>query len=156
MTKTFRPVVITTGRHPFEVMVLVAAVVCGVALAVTGISTRSLTAAMPGAIQVAWNTMLILGGGIARLGVFSTARFVVRLGIEAAGVMILGAACAMYSIALFTVSGLQAIPAGSFVTAVGLASVVRAWQIIHDIKRAATAAQQDDGFADVPLLIEEE
>lgn len=155
MARQLRPVVITSGRHPFEVMVLVAAMVCGVALAVTGISTKATEAAMPGWVQIAWNFMLITGGSIGLLGIFSTARLIVRLGIEAAGVVVLGSACVMYAIAIFAVSGANGVPAGSFVTAIGIASLIRAWQIMHDIRRAVAASEHGD-VGEFSLLTEED
>lgn len=144
---------VTTGRHPFEIAVLLAAVVCGIALIVTGVSTRSVATAMPGVIQGMWHVLLVAGGAVGLIGVLGQFRLEMRLGFEVAGVVVLGTAATMYAIALIAVSGSQAIPAGSFIAAVAVASWARAWQIVHDLRRAVAAANQGR-TAEVPLLVE--
>jgi len=152
--RMLRPVKVVTGRHPFEVAILSAAAICGLALALSNTSPRSAAAAMPGLVQVLWQVLLIAGGVIGLVGVFWPGRLLAQLGTEACGVVLLGTATTMYSVALFTVAGMQALAAGSFVTAAALASWVRLWQIQRDLRRAAAAEQRGE-MAEVPLLVEE-
>lgn len=155
MTRQVKPVVITTGRHPFEVLVLLAAIVVGVTLTVTGVEPRSVASAMPGWIQNLWHFLLIAGGAIGLFGIFAPTKLVARLGTEAAGVVVLGSATTMYSIAIFSISGLNALAAGAFVVALALASWTRAYQILRDIRRAGDAAAVGE-VHEIPLLVEED
>lgn len=150
-----RPVTVVTGRHPFEVAMLAAATVSGLALALTDTSPRSAATAMPGLVEVVWQVFLIAVGGIGLAGVFWPGRLLAQLGTEAVGVVLLGTATTMYSVALFAVAGSQALAAGSFVTAAALASWVRLFQIWRDLRRAAAAGRRGK-MADVPLLVEEQ
>ena len=109
---------------------------------------------MPGSVEVLWQILLIAGGIIGLVGVFWPGRLVAQLGTEAAGVVALGSATSMYSLALFTTSGLQALAAGSFVTAVAVASWSRLLQIGRDLRRAWAAEARGQVEA-VPLLVEE-
>jgi hypothetical protein len=148
-----RPVQITTGRHPFEVAVLAAAALCGAALIATGVSPRSVAAAMPGLVQTLWQLGLLGGGVIGLVGAFWPGKLAAQLGAEAVGVIFLGGATTMYTIALFAVSGSQALAAGAFVGAVAVASWTRVAQIADDLRRVA-AASASGNTADVTLLVE--
>lgn len=152
--RPIRPVVVASGRHPFEVLTLAAAIVVGISLTITGVSPRSVASAMPSWLQSLWHLLLIAGGVIGLFGVFAPSKLVARLGTEVAGIIILGAATAMYSVALFTITGSQALAAGSFVVAVSVASWVRAYQVIRDIRRVAQAVGRGN-VAEIPLLVEE-
>lgn len=156
MTKPLRtrPVKVVTGRQPFEVAILVASACCGLALALTDTSPKSAATAMPGLIQVLWQVFLIVGGIVGLIGIFFPGRLIAQLGTEAVGVMLVGTATTMYSIALFTVSGLQALAAGAFVTAVAVAGWWRIGQIWHDLRRVFLA-EQEGQVSPIPLLTEE-
>lgn len=150
-----RPVQVTTGRHPFEVAVLGAATLCGISLIASGVAPRSVAASMPNLVQTLWQFGLIAGGVIGLVGTFwPGSKLAARLGTEAVGIACLGTATTMYTIALFTVSGMQALAAGSFVGAVAAASWARVIQIGRDLNRVATASAAGD-TADVTLLVEE-
>lgn len=148
-----RPVQITSGRHPFEVSFLVAALLCGLTLLVAGQRPASVTAAMPGLVQAAWEIGLVVAGLVGVAGVTWRGRLSTALGVELLGVTTLGTATTMYAIALYVVSGLAAIAAGAFVTAVAVASWWRVAQIVRDLRRVARAAESG-ALADVPLLVE--
>ncbi|GGK89080.1 hypothetical protein [Mangrovihabitans endophyticus] len=128
-----RPVRVVNGRHPYEVAILAASACCGLALALTDTSPRSAATAMPGVVEVLWQVLLVAGGVIGLFGAFWPGRLVAQLGTEAAGVVLLGTATSMYSVALFAVAGLQALAAGAFVAAAAVASWVRLWQIGRDL-----------------------
>jgi hypothetical protein len=149
-----RPVRVITGRHPFEVAILGAATLCGLALALTDSTPKSAATAMPGLVQVLWQVLLIAGGIIGLVGVFWPGRLAAHMGTEAVGIVLLGTATSMYAVALFTVSGQQALAAGAFVTAAALASWTRLWQIFRDLRKVFRAETRGQVEA-VPLLVEE-
>lgn len=149
-----RPIRVVTGRHPFEVAILAASAVCGLALALTDTSPRSAAAAMPGLIEVLWQMFLVAGGTIGLVGVFWPGRLLAQLGTEAVGVVLLGTATTMYSFALLAVVGMQGLAAASFVTAAASASWVRLWQIWRDLRKAMIA-ERNGHMAEVPLLVED-
>lgn len=151
----FRPVQITSGRHPYEVAVLIASVGCGIALIATDRRPASVAAAMPAMVQAAWEVGLIVAGviGLVGIGWASIGKLSTAMGVELIGVIILGTGSTMYAIALYVVSGSAAIAAGAFVTAVAVASWARAYQIIRDLRKVAHAMKHGR-TADVPLLVE--
>lgn len=149
-----RPVQVTSGRHPFEVAVLAAAALCGAALITTGVSPRSVAAAMPDIVQTLWQVGLLAGGTIGLVGAFWPGKLAAQLGAEAVGVTCLGTATTMYTVALFAVTGSQALAAGSFVGAVAVASWTRIVQIASDLHKVA-AASAHGNTADVTLLVED-
>lgn len=118
----------TASRHPFEVALLGAATTAGVALLVVG-RPRSVTEAMPVLVQSVWEVALVLTGVVGLAGVYWRGHASVGLGIELGAMVLLGTATAMYAIALFAISGLQALAAGAFLAAIGAASWWRAGQI---------------------------
>ncbi|GLY21708.1 hypothetical protein [Micromonospora sp. NBRC 101691] len=150
-----RPVTVTTGRHPFEVAVLAAALLCGVALTITGLRPTSVTTGMPGTVQAIWQFGLIAAGGVGLAGVWWRGHLSVALGIELVGVATLGTVTTMYAIALYAVSGRQAIAAGAFVAGVAFAAWWRVAQIGVDLHRV-TAAINAGSAGDVHLLVEQE
>lgn len=137
-----RPVTVATGRTPFEVTMFAAALVAGIALLVADTRPASVRTGMLPTVQVVWEYGLILGGltGLTGVGrrwpVLSTG-----LIVEMFGVCVLGSVTSMYGVALFVVSGLAALAAGSFVVAVALGSWWRMAQIVIDLRRAGRAAE---------------
>lgn len=149
-----KPVQVRTGSTPFEMAAFAAAATAGAVLVVAGHAPRSVDAAMPGTVQVIWQVQLIAGGLLGLAGVLWRGRLTAGLGIEMAGAVVLAAATSMYSIALYTVSGLAAAAAGTFITGIAVAAWSRAVQILRDLRRVAAAARRGQ-VADVPLLVEE-
>lgn len=148
-----RPLVITSGRHPFEVAVFVAALACGIALLTSGHRPGSVTSAMPELVQALWLGGLVVSGTIGLVGVFWRGQLEDSLTIEFVGVSVLCSTTMMYAIALFAVSGTAAIGAGTFVVAVSAASLWRAVQIPLDRHRISRALDESR-TADVTVLIE--
>ncbi|GAB7039694.1 MULTISPECIES: hypothetical protein [Catenuloplanes] len=150
-----RPLTLATGRHPFEVSTLLAALIVGVALQLGGaVTPRSVSTAMPPTIQTVWAIGLIVAGAVGLIGLaWPRTALLAGLALELAGVAVLGAAATMYSIALYAVSGAQAIAAGGFVSAVAIASWWRWVQIILDLRRLGRAADVGETM-DVPLLLD--
>ena len=139
-----RPVPVTSGRHPFEVAVLAASAVAGLLLFATDTSPGSVREGMPGAVQTVWQVGLVVAGVVGLVGLWWQGRRLDDgLAVETVGVGGLGTVCAMYTAALFVVSGTQAIAAGAFVAAVAAASWWRIGQIIKDMHRGVAAAEED-------------
>jgi len=149
-----RPIQVSTGRHPFEVAVLLAATIAGAVLLFIGLSPRSVANEMHPTVQQLWQIELLAGGVIGLAGCFWTGTLYSSLKVEAIGVFILATATSMYSVALATVGGSQAIVAGSFVASIALASWARVFQIVRDLRRATKAARAGR-TAEVTLLAEE-
>ncbi|MFK3984727.1 hypothetical protein ACI2K4_30680 [Micromonospora sp. NPDC050397] len=135
------PTRVSSGRHPFELTFLLGGLVCGVMMVVLDALPRSLVAAMPSTIEWSWELGLILAGLLGLLGVAWPGQISTGLGLELGAVLLLGANTAMYSIALFAVSGSGAYTAGIFIGAVSVGSAWRCCQIIADLRRLARAAE---------------
>lgn len=150
-----RPILVVSGRHPFEVSVLLAAVMTGIFLLVTGFESRSVSAAMPGAIGVAWDLFMVGGGIIALVGAYWPGKLLARLGLEAIGVLLFGASLAMYVVSVVAFSGMQAVVAAMFVGSIAAGALLRAAQIGLDIRRV-TAAVESGTTVTMPLLASEE
>lgn len=134
-----RPVSVTNGRHPYQVAIHAAAVVGGAALAVTDQVPRSAAETMPAPVQVLWVVLLIAAGIAAVVGAFWRGRAATGLRVELGGVLLLAGGTTMYAVALFAVSALQAVAAGSFLVGIATASWWRAGQILRDLRRLADA-----------------
>ncbi len=134
-----QPVIVTTGgRQPFEVAVLLAVLVCGIVLTVTGARPASVAVGMPATVQAIWEVGLILAGGVGLLGVFWPGTLVTSLGDAWCVVSVLGTVTTMYAIAMYAINGMAAIAAGAFVLGIAVASWWRAGQIGIDQYRIAS------------------
>lgn len=147
-----RPVTVATGRHPFELAFLFAATAVGVLLLVTGHRPRS-AETMPHWVQVVWPPALVVGGVVALAGLWW--RPLERgLWIERVGVILLGGALSLYTVALIRYSGMGAAAPAGFTGAFGLGSWWRAMQVGRDLGRLH-AARTGARVESVPLLVEE-
>lgn len=122
---------------PFEVAVLCAATVAGLALVASDNRPRSVAEAMPPLVQGSWEWALLVTGLVGLAGIYWPRSPLVGVAVELGALVLLGTSTLMYAIALYAISGAQALAAGSFVAAVGCASWWRAGQIIHDLRRLA-------------------
>lgn len=138
------PVLVTSGKQPFEVTILFAALVAGVALRIIATRPASITASMPPLLQTTWEIGLIACGLLGLVGVFWRGDLVNGQAVELGALFLLGSLTAMYTIALFVVSGEQATAAGSFVAAVAFAAWWRCGQIIRGLRRVAQASVNGD------------
>lgn len=150
-----RPLQIASGRHPFEIAVLITAVACGVTLVVTDTRPASVTAAMPAPVQTLWEVGLVVSGVVGLVGVTWTGALATSMGVELIGMVLLGTVTCMYAVALYVVSGTAAIAAGAFVCGIAAAAWVRAAQVLMDLRRVGRAAEAGS-VADVTLLVEKD
>lgn len=148
-----RPVRIGPARHPFEVMALASALVCGIVLAVVEGSPPSVSAVIPGDLEPLWEFGLVAVGIVGLLGLGWPGRLGTALGVELGGLVGLGAVTGMYAIALAVTVGTPGIVAASFTAAVAVAAWWRGVQIIRDLGRLARPDQADVPV-DVPVLVE--
>jgi hypothetical protein len=144
---------ITSGRHPFEATLLIAAVACGGALLLSDSRPQSVVAAMPGVVQATWEVGLIVGGLIGLLGISWRGQLSTGLGLELGAIIVFGTTTGMYAIALFAISGRNGLAAGIIVAALSVASYWRSTQIVRDLRRLARVSTSGI-FVDVPLLVE--
>lgn len=133
------------GRHPFEVATLAASATAGLTLLIADERPRSVAEAMPPLLQDTWEIALIVAGVVGLAGVYWPGLPLVGVGAELSAVVVLGTATAMYAIALFAISGWQALAAGAFIAAVGLASWARASSIVRDLRRLARHYDATEG-----------
>lgn len=136
------PVLVTRGRQPFEVTILVAAMACGLALLLADTRPASVAASMPVWLQSTWEVGLLVCGVAGLVGIWWPGALVSGLAVELGALFLLGALTAMYTIALFSVSAGQATAAGAFVAAVAVASWWRAGQIVRDLRRMYLASPE--------------
>lgn len=144
------PITITSGRHPYEVAIHVAAAACGVAVAVTDRVPRAAAEAMPRPVQVLWIALLVAAGVLAVGGAYWRGTVQTGLRVELAGVLLHAAGSTMYAVSLVVVSGWAAVAAGTFLAGLGFGAWWRAGQIVHDIRRLTAARRA----AQAPVLVE--
>ncbi len=148
-----RPLLIATGRHPYEVTILAMVLVGGIALLASGTRPGSVAAAMPSTVQACWLGGLVFAGVVGLVGVYWRGQIETSLAIEFIAVSALAAVSTMYATALLAVSGQRAIAASIFVVAVAVGSYWRALQIWRDNRRLERA-QEAKRTADIPVLLD--
>jgi hypothetical protein len=139
---------VTSGRHPFEILMLVAAFIAGVAYMLRLGSPGTAEQLIPGSAVWAWYLTLAVGAGVALIGVHipqGTLQGLVRsLFVERAGLALLGASCAIYELALILFSqhtpGTLAVIGGFAV-----ACLFRFVQIVRDLRRLEAEIGGDHG-----------
>lgn len=132
----WRTLRIARGGGPFQVCTLAACLVVGLLLVVAPPPT-TVQSAMPPLVQTCWQFGLIVAGVLGLAGAWWPGRFGTGLGVELAGVITMGTTTTMYGIAIAAIAGTTALAAGSFVSALAVASWWRTAQIIRDLRRAA-------------------
>lgn len=143
-----KSVTITSGRHPFEILMLVAAGLAGLAY-MLGLGGRGTPEQLiPGSAVWIWYLTLTVGSGVALIGVYlaqgSVAGVFRSLFVERAGMLVLGLSCAVYELALTLFSthtpGTLLI-IGGFATA----CLFRCVQTSRDLRRMEAEIGGDDG-----------
>ncbi|MEO3930925.1 hypothetical protein ABGB07_44850 [Micromonosporaceae bacterium B7E4] len=129
--------ILVVGRNPFEAAILAASAVAGASLIVAGQRPRSVAEAMPPLLQDTWEIALVLAGVVGLAGIYWPGLPLVGVGAELSALVVLGTATTMYAIALGAISGWQALAAGSFIAAIGVASWWRTALIVRDLRRLA-------------------
>jgi hypothetical protein len=150
-----KPVRITSGRHPYEVALLIAAPSVGVIMLLSDPRPRPIATAMPMPVSAVWIALLILSGATGLAGVWWPGRIEMSLSIEAVGVLVLGSATSMYTVAVLAVAGLAGAAAGGFGAAVAGGSWWRLTQIWRDLGKLDDAVKAQT-MPQIALLVEQE
>lgn len=132
----YRPV-----HHVFELVFLVVAVLVGLPVALGAVPAPQTTASFlqPGLLAV-WGWMLLVGAGIALLGLLWAGRVVSGLVIEQVGLIVLAGAVALYVAgAAVNVQLAAAVPI-AIVGAFGLACALRSVQLRQEIRDLVKAS----------------
>ena len=137
--------ILVVGRNPFEAAILAASAVAGASLIAAGQRPRSVTESMPPLLQDTWEIALVVAGVVGLVGIYWPGPPLVGVGAELSAVVVLGTATTMYAIALGAINGWQALPAGTFVGGVGVASWWRAVLIVRDLRRLARHHDATEG-----------
>jgi hypothetical protein len=148
------PIRITSGRHPYEVALLIAAPLVGVIMILSSARPRSM-AAMPMPVSVIWIALLIVAGATGLAGVWWPGRIELSLSIEAVGVLVLGSATSMYTVAVLATAGFAAAAAGGFSAAIAGGSWWRLSQIWRDLRKLDRAIKART-MAQIAPLVEQE
>lgn len=130
-------VAITSGRHPYQLAVHLAAVLSAVAILLGGEVPRSAREVMSGPVLVLWVALLILSGVGGAAVVWWPGELRTALRVELGGVLLLAGGTSMYAIALVATAGFQASVAGAFVSGLAVGSWWRAAQIGRDVRRVS-------------------
>lgn len=145
-----RPLVITSGRQPFEVMLLVACVLSGIA-GLFGAGSRTIEAVVTPPWALMFHGVLAAAATLTLAGIFL--HLPLNLLIERAGLLIMSWLLLTYTAALYGLAARQVGVAGAVIGAFGVASVVRAWQISRDLNKLRIALSNPE-LAKPPVLLD--
>lgn len=152
-----RPVYVTPGSHPFEVMILAACVAVGAILAVTGYRPPTLVRGLPESLMTAWLALVSVGGAVGLVGAYWRRALDDALLIEFAGVVAIASACSLYVVSLFALNPAStAAASGGLLAGIAAGAWCRAVQCLLDRRRVRSAerAQHAEPVARLPLLVE--
>jgi len=128
------PLLVRSGRNPFEVLMLCACAIAGAAgLIAPAASSNAITATLPHWEVVCWYSGLLAGGVISLAGVF--ARGVTSLLVERVGIILLACLMLAYALALFVQVGIRGTLPALITGLFAVACAVRFVYITADLKR---------------------
>jgi hypothetical protein len=137
-----RTVIITTGRHPFQVAITATCLLSSIVILVTGSYPPSFVRGMPPGFVNIWLYVLSVDAVLTLMGIYWRGKLTSALLIEAGGVIGIAATTAVYSVVMATFSGLNALGAGGFITGISIACWWRAVQCVLDSRRLDRAENQ--------------
>jgi hypothetical protein len=136
-------VILRSGRSPFELFLLAACVLSGLAGLIAPTSTSSaLARLLPTWVVIAWSAGLVIGGAVAIAGVLM--RGLTALLVERIGLVGLAGFSVLYSAVIVAEVGIRATFTALFVVAFAGACVGRFWQISQDLRRADVEANRPE------------
>lgn len=132
-------VVVHSGRNPFQLWMLAACVLSGVAGLVTpGASRSAINALLPGWETEAWYICLAVFGLIALYGSIRNSLLVERVGVAT-----LSMVAVLYAVAVVAAAGPRGLFVGLLVAAFACACATRFLQINRDLRVLTRAAGRD-------------
>ncbi|WP_134324526.1 hypothetical protein [Cumulibacter soli] len=147
-----RALAITSRHHPVAVACYLGVAILAVLYLTDVAAAASLTDETSGVIAVVWQVALLVGSGLALVGVAVPARHLLHgLALEALGAMIVGVELGVYAVVMW--SALDGRPWASITmfSAVALGSLTRSVTAMRDrrrVVRAAAAMQLTTALAD--------
>lgn len=139
----YRPLKITTGRHPFELSVCGCLALVAAAVALTGSTPTAFTGRPPLWLAI-WLTMTFTGSTGTVAGALWPGDLTTALAVEGGALTMLGAALTGYLL-LMTLHPQPAIlPAAAIVGGLTVACWWRMAQLAHDIRRLARATSSSE------------
>ena len=138
-------IVVTSGRHPWEISGLCIFVIVGLALVAGNPAPTSLGALLPGWFVQIWKAQLAIGAIVALTAVLLPQRTVDRITlsqiIERTAMVWFGVATLVYPAVLAATGQKPALTAMGFTAAYGLGALARAWQITVELRRLRKAVR---------------
>jgi quinol-cytochrome oxidoreductase complex cytochrome b subunit len=139
-------IVVTTGRHPWEISGLCIFVIVGLALVAGNPAPPSVDALLPGWFVQFWKAQLAVGAIVALVAVLLPQKTVDRIQlsqvVERTAMILFGVATLVYPAVLAATGQKPALTAIGFATAYGLGALARAWQITLGLRRLRNASRE--------------
>lgn len=147
-----QPLIVRSGRSPFQVYLMVAAVAIGVVGLAGRRPSKAVEELLPHYSLVAWYIILIVGGTICVVGSYNGSRqtkdqLLLGFAMERIGLWPLGIATSLYVVGVTAVAGWGGFAAGAFPAAFCFACFWRLRQIAIDsvlIQQALTEPHTSD------------
>jgi hypothetical protein len=134
-----RVILITGGRHPWEISGLCIFVIIGLALLAGGPAPQSVDALLPGWFVVFWKALLAVGAALALGAVSLPQRSVDQLTlsqlVERTAMIWFGVATLVFPVVLAGTGQRTALTTIGFATAYGTGALWRAWQITRALRK---------------------
>lgn len=139
-------IVVTSGRHPWELSGLAIFVVIGIALVAGNPAPTSVDALLPGWFVQFWKAQLAVGAITALAAVLMPQKTVERITlsqiVERSAMIWFGIATLVYPAVLAATGQPPALTAMGFAAAYGLGAIGRAWQITLGLRRLRKVARE--------------
>jgi hypothetical protein len=141
-----RVILVTGGRHPWEISGLCIFVIIGLALLAGSPAPRSVDALLDGRFVVFWKGMLAVGAIVALVAVSLPQRTLHQLElsqvIERTAMIWFGSATLVFPVVLAGTGEWPALTTIGFASAYGVGALWRAWQITVGLRRLRNALRE--------------
>lgn len=128
--------VVHTSKSPFEIFILIAIVIAGIAgLLMPAHTSSAIAQLLPLWGQLTWYSGLLVSGLLSVVGAFTNRLW--SLYAERGGLSMLGVLCVVYTATVIAIVGPLAAFAGVLVLGLGVACFARVHQISGDIRRVS-------------------
>lgn len=132
---TPRPVLVVAGRHrPHELLFLGLSLVFGLAYTLGSPPPQSVASQMPPWLVHVWAVGLLLSGVVGLVGTLAPIGYGRGLSLELGAMLVGAAALVVTTAAIFNYAGARGLFSVGFCVAWALANVVRAVQIVRDMR----------------------